>query len=248
MQKFLLLLILILSASHVGYASDGDKDKTTINIAEFTREVRQIQKDAEDIFQYFQIYDLEIINDTYTNFSEKITLTKKSLKELSDSQDADLRDKFYDLYELTLDSYNKLTDLYAFSVQMENKEEQWSNQYFNLWEQTYAYRTRIDNLYVKEEKVNVHYGGMKDAKMTKVRKRKIYESCISVYDQSLAELKRLNDCDHYGRIQILEDVLPVLKSCGKLAIIDNTKELEKSLRKAEDASEKAAMILDFKPE
>ena len=124
----------------------------------------------------------------------------------------------------------------------------WSDQYFDIWETTYAYKVRIDQLFVNEEKVNVHYGGMKDAEVTKIKKKNIYASCNAVYDKTLSQLKRLNDCDHYGKIQLLEELLPVLQKCSKLINVKSTKTLEKELRKTDDPRQKAILILDFEIE
>jgi len=89
---------------------------------------------------------------------------------------------------------------------------------------------------------------MKDAEVTKIKKKNIYESCNTIYDKTLIQLKRLNDCDHYGRIQLLEELLPVLHKCTKLINVKSTKTLEKELRRVDDPKQKAELILDFQIE
>jgi hypothetical protein len=243
---FLLMLFLIVSVK--GYSGDGDSNKSGFNVGEYQAEVEKIKTDADEIYQQFEIYELAIIEEEYQRLNNDIERVEQILKQLNNTEDTGVKNDFFDLFEETLDSYDKLISLYDFYIQLEEKKERWSNQYFNLWEQTYAYKIRIDQLYVNEEKVNVHYGGMKDAEVTKIKKKKIYESCNLIYDKTLTQLKRLNDCDHYGRIQLLEELMPVLSKCTKLINVKSTKTLEKELRKTDDVKRKAELILDFQIE
>jgi hypothetical protein len=147
------------------------------------------------------------------------------------------------LYDLTVTSYHELLNQYDFYRQLEERKEAWSDEYFRLWEQTYALKKRIDVMYVKEEKMNVHYGGMSDYKYQSVRKRNLYEACINIYESSLADLKSSADCDHYARIQILNRLLPVMNKCEELSFDENTRDLEKDLRKEDDPQKMAELIL-----
>jgi len=144
-----------------------------------------------------------------------------------------------------LSTYNKLFNLYEFYLQLEEKKEEWSDEYFRLWEQTYALKMRIDKMYVKEEKMNVHYGGMSDYKYQSVRRRNIYEACSSIFNSRLLKLKSTGDCDHYERIQILNELLPVLRKCEKLSYTEDTRELEKDLKRVEGTDKMADLILNF---
>jgi hypothetical protein len=248
MKKIYFLASYLLLASFNGFATDGDSSQSGFNVSKYQAEVQRIKSDVSEIYSHFQIFELSIVEEEFNRFNSEVGRVERILKELNDSEDIDIRNEFYDLFEETMRSYNKLVNLYDFYLQLERKKEIWSNQYFNLWEKTYAYKIRIDQLYVKEEKVNIHYGGMKDAKVTKVRKRNIYEACILIYDQTLSKLKRLNDCDHYGRIELLEELLPVLDRCGKLVLLDGTKELEKQLKRTDDPREKADLIMNYQIE
>jgi hypothetical protein len=244
-RKYLLIIILVFFGVK-GFASDSDSSKSGFNVSEYQAEVRKIKVEAEEIYQHFQIYELDIVEEEYQKLFSDVEKVEQILKELNVSDDTKIKNEFYDIFEETLDSYSILINIYDFYVQLERKKDRWSNQYFNLWEQTYAYKTRIDQLYVKEEKINVHYGGMKDAKVTKVRKKNIYESCSAIYDKKMAQLKRLNDCDHYGRIELLEELIPVLRRCSKLVLVDGTKTLEKELKRTDDPQKMASLILDYK--
>lgn len=245
MNKAYLLVIIYLFSGIGAFCADGDSSQNGLNVSEYQAEVRKIKIDAEEIYEKFEIFNLEIVEEEYQKLSNDVTEVEQILKDLNTSSDINLRNEFFDLFEETRKSYSTLVNLYDFYIQLERKKDRWSNEYFNLWEQTYAYKMRIDQLYVKEEKVNVHYGGMKDTKVTKIRKKNLYEACESVYNKSLDQLKRMNDCDHHGRILILEDLMPVLRKCSKLVLIDGTKPLEKELRNTDDPQIKSELILDF---
>ena len=246
-RGYFLMIVLVLVGIKA-YSTDSDSSKSGFNVSEYQAEVRKIKSDADQIYQQFQIYELDVVEEKYQRLNDDVEKVEQILKELNNTEDINIRNEFFDLFEETLDSYNKLINLYDFYVQLERRKERWSNEYFNLWEQTYALKVRIDQLYVKEEKVNVHYGGMKDAEITKIRKRNIYESCNIIYDKTLSQLKRLNDCDHYGRIQLLQELIPVLDKCSKLAYLKNTKTLEKELKNTDDPKQKSELILDFESE
>jgi hypothetical protein len=245
MSKVYFLIIISLFSLNIALCSDGDSSQNGLNVSEYQAEVRKIKIDAEKIYRTFEIFNLDIVEEEYQKLSNDLIEVEQILNDLKSSTDTNIRNEFFDLFEAARGSYGTLVNLYDFYIQLEHKKESWSNEYFNLWEQTYAYKKRIDQLYVKEEKVNVHYGGMKDTKVTKIRKKNIYQACESVYNKKLDELKRLNDCDHHGRILILEELMPVLRKCSKLVLIDGTKPLEKELRNTDDPQLKAELILDY---
>ncbi len=245
MNKVYLLIIVSMFSWTLALSSDGDSSQNGLSVSEYQAEVRKIKIDAGEIYRAFEIFDLDIVEEEYQKLSNDITEVEQILKDLNSTSDTNIRNEFFDLFEETRKSYGILMNLYDFYTQLERKKDRWSNEYFTMWEQTYAYKIRIDQLYVKEEKVNVHYGGMKDTKVTKIRKKNIYEACESIYNKKLNELKRLNDCDHHGRILILEDLMPVLRKCSKLVLIDGTKPLEKELKNIDDPQLKAELILDY---
>ena len=245
MNKAYLLIVISLFSWTLSIGSDGDSSQNGLNVSEYQAEVRKIKIDAEEIYKTFEIFGLDIVEEEYQKLLNDITEVEHILNDLNSSSETNIHNEFFDLFEETRKSYGTLVNLYDFYTQLERKKDRWSNEYFNMWEQTYAYKIRIDQLYVKEEKVNVHYGGMKDTKVTKIRKKNIYEACESVYNKKLNELKRLNDCDHHGRILILEELMPVLRKCSKLVLIDGTKPLEKELKNTDDPQLKAELILDF---
>jgi hypothetical protein len=246
MKKVYPLIIISLYSWTLALGYDGDSAQSGLNVSEYQAEVRKIKTDAEEIYNTFAVFDLDIVEEEYQKLSDEITEVEQILKDLNSTSDTNIRNEFFDLFEETRKSYGTLLNLYDFYTQLERKKDRWSNEYFNMWEQTYAYKVRIDQLYVKEEKVNVHYGGMKDKKVTKIRKKNIYEACESIYNSKLDLLKRLNDCDHHGRILILEELMPVLRKCSKLALVDGTKPLEKELRNTDDAQLMAELIVDYR--
>ena len=246
MNRAYFFIVIFLVFGIGAFCADGDSSLSGLNVSEYQAEVRKIKLDADEIYKKFEIFDLEIVEEEYQKLSNDVTRVEQILGDLNTSSgDINVRNEFFDLFEETRRTYGSLVNLYDFYMQLERKKDSWSNEYFNLWEQTYAYKIRIDQLYVKEEKVNVHYGGMKDTKVTKIRKKNIYEACESVYNKKLDQLKRLNDCDHHGRIMILEELMPVLQKCSKLVLIDGTKTLEKELKNTEDPQMMSEMILDF---
>jgi hypothetical protein len=213
--------------------------------SEYKKEVQKIKENSLEILKLLELYDLNIVKKVFENLDYSLGETEKILNELDDSENTEMKNKFYGLYESTLDSYDRLLILYDFYTQLQDKKEEWSNEYFSLWEKTYTLKTRIDRMYVKEEKMNVHYGGMSDYKYQSVRKRNLYEACTNIYNASLLDLKSTGDCEHYERIQILIRLLPVMSKCEKLSFEENTRDLERDLRKEDDIQKKAQYILDF---
>ena len=212
---------------------------------EYLKEVQKIKENSLEILKLLEVYDLNIVEKEFENLNYSLGETEKMLLELDGTENTEMKNKFYGLYESTLDSYGHLLNLYDFYTQLQEKKEEWSNEYFKLWEQTYALKTRIDRTYVKEEKMNVHYGGMSDYKYQSVRKRNLYDACTNIYNASLLGLKSTGDCDHYERIQILNRLLPVMSKCEKLSFAEDTRGLEKDLRKEKDTQNQGQLILDF---
>ncbi len=251
-MKYILFILIFLTFSNVLLARLND-DNDSLNgennwlaqVNEFKEEVEKIKKNSVEIYQLLEIYHLSIVEEEFENFNKSVGEAEQLLDELNDSERTDLKNKFYELYESTLDSYNHLMNFSDFYRQLENKKEEWSDNYFNLWEQTYVSKTRMDKMYVKEEKMNVHYGGMSDYKYESVRKRNLYEACTNIFNARLLDLKSTGDCDHYDRIQILNHLLPVMQKCEKLAFEEDTRDLEKELKKEEDSQKMTELILDF---
>ncbi len=214
-------------------------------IKEYEQEVTRIETDAILIHETLDVYHLDVVEEEYNRLTTSLDQVKHTLAELKISESTVIKNQFYDLYESIVNSYDKLVTLYDFYRQLENKKEEWSNQYFRLWEQTYDLKTRVERVYVKEEKMNVHYGGLSDYKYKSVYKRNLYESCNSFYNASLLNLKSTGDCDHYQRILILEKVIPVLRKCEKLSAHEETRSLEKELRKTDDPEKIEQLILSF---
>lgn len=245
------LFFLIISNALLAMTNDdndplkgGNNWQTRVN--EYKEEVEKIKKNSLEIYQLLEVYRLKIVEEEFENFNNLVQETEQILKELNNSEDTDQKNKLFDLYELTLDSYHHLMNLSDFYVQLQEKKEEWSNEYFNLWEQTYALKTQVDKMYVMEEKMNVHYGGMSDYKYESVRKRNLYGACMNIFDASLLDLKSTGDCDHYERIQILNQLLPVMHKCKKLSFAEGTRDLEKDLKKEKNTQRMAQLILDFK--
>jgi hypothetical protein len=214
-------------------------------LIEYKSEMQRIKEEGEEIHEIFNILDLLVVEETYEQLTERIHDTESRLRMLEEDESTPMKNEFFDRYESMLTTYNKLINLYEFYRQLEERKEQWSDEYFSLWEQTYALKTRIDKMYVKEEKMNVHYGGMSDYKYQSVRRRNIYEACSGIFNAGLLKLKSTGDCDHYERIQILNKMIPLLRKCEKLSYTDDTRELEKELRREDDMDNMAELILNF---
>ncbi len=247
---FFILIFSTFSALLQAHTND-DKDSLRgennwlSQVNDFKKEMNEIKLNSQEILELLEVYQLNIVEEQFEYFNNNLRQTERILSEMDDSENAEIKNKFFDLYESTLDSYDHLLNLYDFYTQLQDKKEAWSNEYFSLWEQTYALKTRIDRVYVKEEKMNVHYGGMSDYKYQSVRKRNLYEACTNIYNASLLDLKSTGDCDHYERIQILNGLLPVMTKCEKLSFAEDTRDLERDLRKEEDTRKMARLILDF---
>ncbi len=245
MNKALILIFFLISFNGNCFSIDNDSSNNGLSKSECFAEVKRIQKESEEIYSIFSVFDLQIIEEEYQQLNTDLSNVEEALNRMADAEEIGNGNEFFDLYENAMKSYNTFVGLYDFYIQMENKKDRWSSQYFKLWEQTYASKSRIDILYVKEEKMNVHYGGMKDAKYTSVRKRSIYESCNTIYNYNLMQLKRFNDCNFYDRILLLNDLIPVLRKCEKLVFAEGTRSLEKSLKKTDDTEQMAKLIVDY---
>jgi hypothetical protein len=217
-------------------------------IREYRQELARIKENSTEIYRTLEFYQLNIVEDEFINFQASMKQAEEALAGLNGSEKTEMKNRFIDLYETTLESYTGLENLYDFYIQLEDKKEEWSNVYFNLWEQTYGLKTRIDKMFVKKEKMNVHYGGMDNYKYHSVRKRNLYEACSEIYNTGLLNLKSTGDCDHYERILILEELIPVLRKCEKLSYSEETRDLEKDLKKVEDVQVMEDLILKFKEE
>jgi hypothetical protein len=225
--------------------SPEEENNWMSRIREYREELARIKENSAEIYQTLEFYHLNIVEEEFRDFQASVKQTEEAIADLTGSEKTDMKNKFIDLYEITLQSYTGLVNLYDFYNQLQDKKEEWSNTYFYLWEQTYDLKTRVDKMYVKEEKMNVHYGGMDNYKYQSVRKRNLYEACIEIYNTGLLNLKATGDCEHYKRILILEEIIPVLRKCEKLSFSEDTRALEKDLKKVEDAQAIADMILNF---
>ncbi len=243
---FVILFTLVVLTLPVHADDDkGEEAGWSARLNEFDEEMEKIKKNSREIYQVFDMFDLEIVENEYEKLNVQVSRVEKVLNEMSGNESTAVKNKFYDLFESALDSYNRLVNYYDFYRQMEDKKEAWSNEYFSLWEQTYAWKTRMENNYVKEEKMNVHYGGMSDYKYKSVIKRQLYEACNIYYDAGMEMLKGTGDCDYYDRIQILKEMLPVIQKCEKLAYEEDTRPLEKKIKKIEDPEKISKMIMGF---
>lgn len=241
----LIILFVIIPAVSQATKNDAADDSKFMEINELKSEVKRMKETTERIHNAFEIYDLDMVNENYSDVRNKLNGIDNTLENITDEEEAELGDHFYESYNEAIKSYSKLITLYDLYMALEDRKESWSDQYFRLWETVFVLKTRVDNLYVREENMNMHYGGMKDYKYESIRKRNIYEVCNSIYNEGIMDLKGTGDCAHYERIQILNEVLPVLKKCDKLAIIENTRDLEKQLKKADDLEVQRKTLLDY---
>ncbi len=244
-----ILITLISFEVNACFFEIGDTSRTEMTwnerVMEYKSEVQRIKRDGERINDIFSIFDLITIEELYEELKTRIINAEKALDELESNETDSKKNEFYRVYESMLYSYDELIKLYDFYKQLENKKEEWSNEYFRLWEQTYAMKTRIDDLYIKEEKMNVHYGGMNDYKYQSIRKRNLYEACSNIFNSGLLQLRSTGDCDHYERILILSKLLPVMRKCEKLSYTDNTRMLERELKREDEVQIMSEMILNF---
>ncbi len=118
--------------------------------------------------------------------------------------------------------------------------------YFALWERTYALKLQCDKLYVREENTNIFYGGIEETKVISIRRRNIYDAYNHMYAAYMVKLKRIPDCDHYSRIELLKDLSKVLDKSKDLALAKKTRDLEKRLRNEEDIEKIKLYILEYK--
>jgi hypothetical protein len=229
---------------------DGPEEDNNwmVQVKEYKQELSRIRKNSEDIYLSLEVFELNIVEEGFVDFQASLSQTEAAVMELNGKEKSEQKNRFLDLYEKTLESYGSLMNLYDFYIQLQDKKEEWSNTYFNLWEQTYALKTQIDKMYIKEEKMNVHYGGMDNYEYQSVRKRNLYEACTEIYNTALINLKSTGDCDFYERILILEELIPILRKCEKLSYAQETRDLEKELKKEDDVQVMENLILNFKEE
>ena len=174
-----------------------------------------------------EIENLESEVLTLKAFFEKIM--KLDQDELEANQEALVEDSDYLFNNIQL-SFDKIIFASQVYKDLKAEDERLSFEYHRKWNDLFQTRNRIENLYVVEETINRYYGSETELKKLKIRKKHLYNAGIFVYNAELLELKNVSQCDYIPRIKIVEETKKLLVKLEELVYIENTRDLEKSLK------------------
>ncbi len=119
-------------------------------------------------------------------------------------------------------------------LDIEKENDRLRGEYHNHWNETYYRKKRVENLFIKIDTIHHYYGSAKGVQKVTIRKKNIYEPGMLAYDEYEWKLRNLKQCDFRNRISHLKQMQALLIRLEELLYLNNTRELEKSLRKETD--------------
>ena len=247
-NNFLSYLVLLFSITYVNSQQLSQELKELVENSCIESSITLNQ--AEGVLNSLKIYNLiglereveliRTLNDSICSFKEKITD-----QSIENSEIELIRQKVSDFVTRFQTSWKKIQFAIELQSEIERENEILSIEYHNLWSNVFLYRTRISTLYIQKRESNMLYGGVTKDERTYVIKNRIYEAGSEIYDDYLMRVRNINQANYYDRIQILQDAKAILVKLEKLLFHEDTKELEKSLKKDLTTSEKLELIKSF---
>ncbi|MCZ6802708.1 MAG: hypothetical protein O7D86_01925 [Proteobacteria bacterium] len=246
-KDFLSYLVLLFSITHVNSQQLSQELKEMVENSCTESSITLSQ--AESVLNSLKIYHLiglereveliRIINDSICSFKGKITD-----QSIENSEIELIRQNVSDFVTRFQTSWKKIQFAIELQSEIERENEILSVEYHNLWSDVFLYRTRISTLYIQKKESNMFYGGV-TGERTYVIKNRIYEAGSEIYDDYLMRVRNINQANYYDRIQILQDAKTILVKLEKLLFHEDTKQLEKNLKKDLTTSEKLELIKSF---
>ncbi len=194
------------------------------------QDVSEIKSDLLQILAYYE--PLEV-----TEFKEEIVDVLQLIKEFEESENEDT-------FQLINERYELIAFAHKFSLELASAEEAVKTRYFRVWDQVTYLKKRVDNLYTFKESVGNSALGF-DSEEVNVYKKPIYIAYNVIFDEYMNKLKGTYECEYQQKIEYLSQIIPVLAKCENLLTQENTKELEKSLKKLENVEEIEKMLIGF---
>jgi hypothetical protein len=122
--------------------------------------------------------------------------------------------------------------------------EKLEDNYYKRFMEIGRKRKEIDRLYVEELHHVQMYGTVEDVTTQKVKKRHLYNAFVDIYNAMLIDIKRAPD--YAAKIDVELQLLDLMGKM-KALIQEETRPLEKSLRKIENYKEAREQIESFTP-
>lgn len=122
--------------------------------------------------------------------------------------------------------------------------EKLEDNYYKRFMEIGRKRKEIDRLYVEELHHVQMYGTVEDVTTQKVKKRHLYNAFVDIYNAMLIDIKRAPD--YASKIDVELQLLDLMGKM-KALIQEETRPLEKSLRKIENYKEARKQIESFTP-
>ena len=240
---FILPMIFVL-LSFTGHVSIGQGNLGN----SLTENISKLELDLDLLKNYFSETGSDFVFEIQYEV-EMAEIAIKSLREYSEANghSASLEktypdDQISEMLEKANESVEKLrfTSKVLKKIEIEKSDAQ--REYHRLWSNLYQSRDLIEKLYVKTEDMSGMYGGLYGESSENVTKRQIYKGGVEIYDDYIKQLKGMNECDHANKIFIIEDALEVMNYLEELFSQEDTKEIEKKLRKAKTLEQKKRIL------
>jgi len=207
-----------------------------------------VKQKAEYIHDLYKIYENEVIEKEYVSFKENINETNSTYEQMTkivnlqqeqvsvkeQAHITELVNQYLKYYRRAKACLNRMEYLHKFYSQLLVKENEWKSKYFKLNEQVFYLKSQIDKIYIKRETRNYYYGGMTSEEIVTYRKKPVYQAFNTVYDAKVNELRGLSTDDYYGRNALVEKLLVFMKKVLEIGNVENTRDLEKTLKKLEN--------------
>ena len=192
-------------------------------------DLNQIKDDLASIKVFYKEYEIKIILD-------QINSTFKMIDQYERTQESRLLKTIKKSHETILFTHQVVQSI-------EREKEHAADQYFKLWDKVFYLKKRVDDLY-QDKKVLKNYQLNIEKETVILRKKRIFDGYQAIYNGKLEILKKTNECDYRRKIDILNDIERALIKCEKLLYREDTKELEKMIKKAESLEEIENLIMN----
>lgn len=139
-------------------------------------------------------------------------------------------------YDLLMQTFDKIEYADYIIESIEIEKEQYTNRYFETWDKMFHLKRKVDRLYTKIS-VNENLALNQKSEFLSYRKKYLHEAYTNIYEYNFSKLKNLNECDYKNKTDVLNSTISLLEASEKLLFADDTKELERSLKKITDTNE-----------
>jgi hypothetical protein len=183
-----------------------------------------------------KIYEIENRYNKYylEQFREDIKICQNAILDLKKNPISDSLKQIK--YDLLMQTFDKIEYADFIIESIETEKERYTNRYFKTWDKMFHLKLRVDKLYTKIS-VNENLALNQKSEFLTYRKKYLHEAYVNVYEYNFSKLKNLNECDYKNKIDVINSTISLLEVSEKLLFANDTKELEKSLKKITDTNE-----------